>query len=72
MSAWASRPRVLPPTGRRKGTHRFCPACGVFHPLHRAVAGEQLCAALEAEREIHRAALTAGPTIRRIPRTASR
>ena len=38
-SEWASRPRVLPPTGRRKGTARFCGACSeatgasVWHSL---------------------------------------
>jgi hypothetical protein len=33
VSEWSSRPRQLPPTGRRKGTARFCTLCMAWHSL---------------------------------------
>ena len=70
-SEWASRPRTLPPTGRRKGTLQWCGTCEVFHRTHRHPQGEEVCHAIAADRQSRRDALNAGPAIRKIPKSAS-
>jgi hypothetical protein len=72
MSEWASRPIQMPPTGRRKPTHRWCAACETLHRTQRAVGGEESCPALEQAREARRAQLFAGPRISMPPRKAER
>lgn len=64
MSDWSTRPRVVPITGRRKGTHVFCDACGVLHRTHRAVGGPDTCPAIEQARADRRHALFAAPHLR--------
>lgn len=72
MSEWSSRPRQLPPTGRRKATHVWCAACACLHRTHRAVGGEEVCPTIEQARIQRREALCAGPHIQQPPAAAQR
>jgi hypothetical protein len=72
MSEWSSRPRTLPPTGRRKATHTWCPTCERLHATPRAVGGEEICPTIAAQRQDRRERLFAGPRIQQPPAVASR
>lgn len=72
MSEWASRPRSLPPTGRRKPTHTWCIPCGRLHRTARAVGGEEVCPAIEQARAERREVLFSGPHVAMPPRKAEK
>jgi len=64
VSEWTSRPRTTPMAGRRKATLRYCEPCQAFHRTHRHALGEEVCAAVEADRAARRALREAGPHVR--------
>lgn len=71
-SDWASRPRTLPPTGRRKSTATYCLTCEAWHPTARAIGGAAVCPAMAQVRAERRETLFAGPHISMPPRKAEK
>ena len=61
-----SRPRLTPMAGRRKATLQYCDMCYTFHRTHRHPEGAEECPEYIRKPDVD------FPTIKTIPRTASK